>query len=107
MKPMNRVQKEQRADTFVEIIAARAKLLECIASFEQLGNRKTGANPIQRLIADSRVSRGNEADQIRHDYRFWRRATNSSMPPSTSSRSLPSSASAIWAVSKPYFKPMS
>ena len=46
MKPMNRIQKEQRPHPLIQILALPAELIEPFTLFDQLADRKARAEPV-------------------------------------------------------------
>src|SRR5579862_3113758 len=98
MEPVDRIKKEQRPDPIIQIIATRAKGFKRGALLPEFVHGKIRAGAFQRLVAQSRVSRSDDTDQVGHDvcpgYLSSRRAKSSTRPLITSSRSSPSKASA-------------
>src|SRR5580658_1370756 len=112
IKTIDRVQEEQRAHAFVEILVAVAQTLK----FRQLGDqpivRCALAERAQRAIADFRIGRADDVPEFAHalspstaDISRAARTLTSSV--STSSRSWPLIANANCAVKSPYLTPTS
>src|SRR5436190_12891006 len=106
IKAMNRVEKEQRPHAFIQVLAAAPKCVQCRAFREQLFQRRAPAHGVERLIPHRRVGRGHDLHQPAVHFTPLK-ASSSTRPLNTSSRSWPSSASASCAVSSPYFNPIS
>jgi len=110
MKPVDGVKEKKRPHPFIKILALPAKRLQPFALPEQLRRAGPGAGALQRPMTKLWVCRRNDFDQVRHKalaHFNSRRASNSTRPVSTSSRSSPSKARANWAVNSPYLTPMS
>ena len=107
MKAMDGVEEEEGSDALVKVLTAPAEVVQQGALAEQFVQGQAGAGAFKRLVADVRLCRRDDANEIWHTHFIPRLANSSTRPLSTSSRSCPSSAKAIWAVSNPYLTPMS
>jgi len=101
MEPVDRVKEEQRAHALVEVFAAPAEVVQPRALVQEVAGGQAGAGGGERLVAPGGVGRGDELDQVGHGHFISRRASNSTSPLNTSSRSCPASARASCAVSRP------
>ncbi len=99
VKSVDRIQEEQRPDPFVQAVGLPTKRIERRTLRQKLLERGVAHRDIEGLVADAGVFGGDDGDELAHA-RFCL-ANNSSSWVRTSSRSLPLSASAIWAVSRP------
>ncbi len=104
LEAVNRIEEEQRAHALVEVVRAAAELLQRSALAHQIRERKLRAERLQRLVADSRVRRGDDLDQAAHDLApappGWC-ASISTSDERISARCAPESASASCAWSRP------
>ncbi len=66
VEAMQGVEEEQRSDALVQIVAAATEGVQLSSRGQQLVQRGTAAQNVQRLVAKGRVSGGDDTDQVWH-----------------------------------------
>ena len=113
MEAVNRVQKKLRPHPLVQVVAFAAEPVERHSLLHQLRDACLLAKAIERPVPALAGNGGDDADQLTHcgfeptGSSIARVANSSSRLASTCSRSRPVSATAIWAVRRPYRTPTS
>ena len=64
VEPVDRVEKEQRPDPFIKVLAAAAEGVQGRALVEQGLKRQLGASGVQGAVAQGRVGGGDDGKQL-------------------------------------------